>query len=719
MANGVFDSQPAPAAAPDLGPARAGGGSVHPPSEPPPGGSPRKKRRWWLWIVLFAMLPLVALVTVFGIDRAASSDQILRGVTVGGLPLEGLDRQRAAGAMGILDVQLRGSPLKVSVSGQQFELRSEQLELRLDTNAMTEAAFAAGRTGGLFQQLSWWLQRWFSPADLTIISSLDEAKLERVLVAWEREAIEDPPFEGAIVVREGKPVADYPRPGRAVDRAAAEVVLLAAFSSQQQAVVELPLSQADPRRDREIVDDALQRARKLVGAPVELSCEIPKKAVQPKEGKSKKPKRSKRPSRPAKKDEQEDESVSQTETFKWVVTGAELASTLRSKLGQGDDLSIELNFAATEVDKLLAKVRSRLEQPPQDAQFVIEKRDKIRIEPGRRGTLVDAEAVTAALTRAARSADRQGQLPIELGAEPKLTTERAEQLQIETLVVKYTTYHPCCRPRVKNIHRIADLVDGTLLEPGEVFSLNQRVGRRTRKNGFVPAPSIEEGEMVDTIGGGISQFATTMFNAAYRGGYAIIERAPHTFFFSRYPIGLDATLSYPKPDLIFRNDTETGLLVKTEYTPVSITVKLYGKKDGRKIRWRRSQIADLVKPPIERTANDELDPEEEKVKFRGADGWTVHVSRTVTFADGTSKKARRKITYNPRPREIEVHSCKIPEGEEGYTGEQCPEPEQDGGAPDSGSTTSKAADAGKSSGSAADLIPRGLVKKKGDGGNSR
>ena len=99
-------------------------------------------------------------------------------------------------------------------------------------------------------------------------------------------------------------------------------------------------------------------------------------------------------------------------------------------------------------------------------------------------------------------------------------------------------------------------MNGLIVKPGETVSVNAVIGPRTSKNGFVPAPTIEEGEMVETVGGGISQFATTLYNALFYGGYDIIERQPHTYWFPRYPMGHEATLSYPKPDLIFRNDTE-------------------------------------------------------------------------------------------------------------------------------------------------------------------
>jgi vancomycin resistance protein YoaR len=185
--------------------------------------------------------------------------------------------------------------------------------------------------------------------------------------------------------------------------------------------------------------------------------------------------------------------------------------------------------------------------------------------------------------------------------------------------------------------------------------------------------------MVDALGGGASQFTTTFFNALFHGGYDILERQPHTYWFSRYPEGHEATLSWPKPDVIFRNDTAAGLLIKCRYTDTTISVKLYGDNGGRKVQAKVSARSDITKPPIELIANPALPPEEEKTKESGQIGWSIIVSRLVTYADGTKKEERRKVTYKPRVRRVEVHPCRIPAGEPGHTGEKCPVVEEDAG----------------------------------------
>jgi hypothetical protein len=154
----------------------------------------------------------------------------------------------------------------------------------------------------------------------------------------------------------------------------------------------------------------------------------------------------------------------------------------------------------------------------------------------------------------------------------------ADGSQIVEKVGEFTTPHACCEARVSNIQRMADIVRGVYLVPGERFSLNEFVGPRTTANGFVAAGAIRQGHLISEIGGGVSQFATTIFNAAYFAGMDFEEYRSHTIYFSRYPYGREATISNPAPDLIMVNTTEYPILIWTSYTGESITVSMYSTK---------------------------------------------------------------------------------------------------------------------------------------------
>ena len=167
--------------------------------------------------------------------------------------------------------------------------------------------------------------------------------------------------------------------------------------------------------------------------------------------------------------------------------------------------------------------------------------------------------------------------------EPEIVSPDAGVAELESLgiveeVSTFTTNHPCCGPRVTNIQRFADLMRGVIIRPGEDFSLNGHVGRRTIENGFVADQAIANGILEPQVGGGISQFATTFFNAAFFAGLDYNEYQSHSLFIDRYPRGREATISFPRPDLSVNNSTDYGILVWTSYTETSITVTFYSTK---------------------------------------------------------------------------------------------------------------------------------------------
>ncbi len=626
-------------------------------------------------------------------DRAARAGEVLRGVTAGGALLTGSDRQGAERALTELGDKLRTEPLRLRLREQVLELRPEEIGFRVDAAATAERALAAGRSGGFLSNLGFWLARFRSPVELDPITAIDRPALDKIIGEWEGKAIVDPPFEGAIFIERGEvPKPDYPRVGYGIDRdAAARLVEGALRRPAPRGEINIPLTKVEPKLARAAVDRALEEARALLAGPVDLipspeaqpAAEQPAKEAQPSSSGSGSGNGSGsgsgsgNGSGAAGGSGSPDAPEPPADAYRVRFLPVDLAAALKSRVVPEGEGRVELSFDQAVINEKLAPFRPRFERRPRDAAFSVDDRDRVTILPSLSGTRIDAAKVAAALFSAALSPSRQAPLPIDEGDPPELSTEAATALHIDQLVSKHTTYHPCCQARVKNIHRIADLVDGRIVRPGETFSLNAAAGERTAKNGFVMAPGIEDGEMVDTMGGGVSQFATTFFNAMFHGGYDIIERQPHSFYFSRYPMGHEATLSWPKPDLVIRNDTDAGILIKAIYTKTSITVKLYGNNGGRKVKAKVSNRYDITKPPLELLPNTKLLPDDSKVKESGSVGWSVTVARILTFPDGTKKEERRKVTYKPRVRRVEVHPCRIPEGEPGHTGEKCPKPEEE------------------------------------------
>ncbi|MFD0516492.1 VanW family protein [Paractinoplanes durhamensis] len=199
---------------------------------------------------------------------------------------------------------------------------------------------------------------------------------------------------------------------------------------------------------------------------------------------------------------------------------------------------------------------------------------------GKAGWTVDEKAAASAIESAVRSG--RSKTSVTSTAVPSTTTP-AELAGVDQLIGTFTTYHPCCAPRVTNIHLIAKIVDGTVIKPGTKFSLNEKVGERTEAKGFVAAPAIVDGELEDQLGGGISQFSTTLFNAAWFAGLPILKHQPHSKYISRYPPAREATLDWGNIDQVIRNDTDAPVVIRVKTTGTSVTVALYGHTGERKV----------------------------------------------------------------------------------------------------------------------------------------
>ncbi len=163
--------------------------------------------------------------------------------------------------------------------------------------------------------------------------------------------------------------------------------------------------------------------------------------------------------------------------------------------------------------------------------------------------------------------------PITVGADEGVA--ELESLGIIEEVSTFTSNHACCQNRVTNIQRFADLMQGAIIRPGETISLNGHVGQRTREKGFVADGAINLGVLEPQVGGGISQYATTFFNASFFAGLEFVEYQSHSLYISRYPRGREATISWRRPDLQVKNTTPYGILIWNTYTPTSITVTFY------------------------------------------------------------------------------------------------------------------------------------------------
>jgi len=242
-------------------------------------------------------------------------------------------------------------------------------------------------------------------------------------------------------------------------------------------------------------------------------------------------------------------------------------------------------FDVATVLEILDPRRTEYEIDPVDAKVDINlETDDITIVPGRNGTLLDTATLVTNM-KAAALGSGVGVFPLDVGQPPLFTTEEAEAFTTLGPLAGFTTEHAANQPRVTNIQKMADAVNGAIVLPGEEWSINDHVGERTETKGYVAAPAIIDGspyccDHPANIGGGVSQFGTTLYNAVFYACLEDVSHKPHSLYFSRYPMGREATLGVPGPDVRFANNTVHPVVIATAYTDTSITVKMYGDNGG-------------------------------------------------------------------------------------------------------------------------------------------
>lgn len=231
--------------------------------------------------------------------------------------------------------------------------------------------------------------------------------------------------------------------------------------------------------------------------------------------------------------------------------------------------------------------------------------------------------------------------------QPNFTTEEAKALNITEKISDFVSYFHYAPYRNHNQSRAAELVNGTLLKPGETFSMNDTVGERSEDNGFVRGIVIGDGGVfAENWGGGVSQVATTVYNAAFFAGLEDVEHHPHTFYLPRYPEGREATLWYGNLDLRFRNTLASGVLIRSWVVKGSPTrrgemhVQMWGTTE-----WDvSSKLSDRYNVREPRTR---YDPSEECVRQQPSEGFDVDVTREFRRpgSDVVEKTDQTHVSY--------------------------------------------------------------------------
>jgi len=549
--------------------------------------------------IQIAIASLGTLALIWLVAWLAVGSGVPSGVSVAGIDISGKTK---AVALNNLNLQLEKkvkSKVNLTAKTASISISPKSAGISLDLEATLENA--PRRTLNPINLISLLT----SKTDLTLIIEIDKKKFITALRPLEIRTTKSA-RDATIIYKELEPQVLSSLAGVEIDRKKA-IKKVSKYWLKKN-VIDLPMKKVKPKASAKDASALLEFARQAVSEPLTVNI-----SAQP-----------------------------------IVITPTEIAGSLAFRTSTSGKLApiwVKENFLQQVGSRWSKYVRE-----PINASFMMVDGEP-RVQPSADGSDVPDAKLNQAIIPALSEVGglRIASVTPEL-AKAKVTTEMAGGLGIQDMIGTFTTNYPWAEYRLINIHRAAKWMDGTIVQPGEIFSYNKAVGERTEARGFVPGIMIDNGVLKKDLGGGVSQVATTTWNAAWFSGLELVQHKPHSFYISRYPAGRESTVAWPSVDVKFKNNSGHPIFVDTSFTNSSVTVSIYGTK-----------FTDVTSESGPRTNFVPFKTYEEDaagcIFQEGVQGFSISVDR-IFKKDGVEvKRETYKTRYRPEDRVI----CTNPE----------------------------------------------------------
>nr|WP_100066768.1 VanW family protein [Corynebacterium amycolatum] len=545
-----------------------------------------------LKIFLGIVLGIFAIFGVFyAVDYVLNKDHVPRGSTVAGIDISTLSANHAEAKLEEQLGDLSTHPVALRAGERTAEVLPQEAGLSIDWEKTV--AQAGKQTANPVT----WVRSFFTTRELDLVSDIDSSKFEPQVDRLVGE-LTIAPVDGEVKLVDGRVETTPPVIGQDVDRNAVSGDLAAKWLSPEG--IDVETTAHDPAIGEDQVREAAEgEAADAVSGPIVAKGRDGTDGVIP-------------PERMA-------------EIISFVPRAGGLAADIN--VDRAREI-LEEGLAASEVDKRNASIRfsggSREVVPSVDGVAV--KWDE---------TMKDfAERVT--------STDKREFDAVYEDQPATYTTEQAEGATFDDVIGEFTT-GGFSSASGTNIALVSQMVNGAFVAPGDTFSLNGYTGPRGTAQGFVESGIILNGHADKAVGGGISQFATTLYNASYFAGMEDVAHTPHSYYISRYPAGREATVYEGAIDLAFKNSSDTPILIEAVTTGSDVTVRIKGVKkvnvesiNGG--RWAYTQ------PQRMQVSGSSCQPSS------GAQGFTTSDTRVIRDLSGSEISRETQTTvYDPQP----------------------------------------------------------------------
>jgi vancomycin resistance protein YoaR len=588
---------------------------------------PKGPNPWLIRLpVLFitgGILLLLTLVILIGAFRLAYTDRITPGVTAMGIKLGGMTRDEAAAALGERFDYDRTTVFTFYDGAQEWQMTAAELGVTFDVEATIDQITIVGSdpnlTGSLIDQALAWLNGESVAPVVRYDQSVTVARLMEMAAAVNSE-----PVDAVLRIEGGQVMTSPGQAGRMVD-------IFATLSRLEEHITALRPGEAIPLVINETpplvwsAEEAASQVRAAFSGPLELIADGPNgERLGP-----------------------------------WTASVDQIAALLVVELvdnGEGSR-TYHSRIDMSAFESFLNELAPGLLMPPRDARFRFDPNTQQLqvIQPAVSGRSLNVVETLKRLEQAVfRYDDRSVPMAFDYTQPRYHDGVTAAELGITEMVAEATTYYTgSTANRRHNIAEGAARYDGLLIGPGEEFSFNYWLGPITTEAGFVESLVISGERTVDGIGGGLCQVSTTIFRAAFYGGFTIIERNSHAYRVGFYelagqPTGLDAAIWSPDRDFRFQNDTPYHLLISTAIYPANnaLQFRFYSTNPGRVVEVQQPVVRNLV-PALPTRFEGNLDiPLGQSMQVDwAAEGADVNVTRIIRDRDGNEIKRDNIFTH--------------------------------------------------------------------------
>ena len=520
-----------------------------------------------------AITVVLFVLVIVGISQVMYRDRVLPGVWVAGINLGGKTEAEAAATVAERAKGL--DRLTFTEGGRTYVFPAAELSLKVDPRATARLAMEAGR--GDFGIALAPSSFGFGTYDSRLAYRLNRDALKQKLL--DRTAGSTTPAVDATVVRtgddfEGRPESDGF--GIDADRAVRDASLAV---ERLQTAVTLHRAVLRPRVTSRDLAAPLARGRLLAEQPATVRVgdrefEPGSAAVRDWVGF--------RVAKQSAKTPLHDATIVPMFLKDLYLTPAELGE---------ERFRLVADYDRDRVGQYVKTVADQVDRPAENGRLAMQGGKLVFSGESRDGLVVDrAGAVDEVVTRTKRGEPAILRVVREYA---QVSPRNLDKLGLKTLIgSSTTTFEGSPVNRTFNIGVGAAKFDGVLIKPGQEFSFNAELGDVGPETGYRPELVILENKTTPQYGGGLCQVSTTMFRAAMDAGLPITDRTNHSYAVHYYaPIGMDATIYPPNPDMKFVNNTKGYILVQTSVSGQSITYEFYGTDDGRKARTEIGHIA--------------------------------------------------------------------------------------------------------------------------------